>query len=95
MDVLGFKMYLFPTQFIDGILCFASHLYDKKEIEFIIKIFPTDGVLIGGGTYKGFWSLRFASIYPNAKIFTVEPNPEIFEVFQFNIKINHPKYRSL
>ena len=83
-----FYMCLLPEECVDGNLYFSAHLYDRKEILFLLKRFPKDGVLIDAGAYKGYWSLKFACRYPNAMIYAIEPNPYVFDVLKFNIKIN-------
>ena len=87
-DVLGFKMVLSPSECVDGNLYFAPHLYDRREISFLIQRFPRDGVLIDGGLYKGFWSLRFATRFPDARVIAIEANPSIFESLSRNIAKN-------
>jgi hypothetical protein len=49
-----FKMKLRIKECVDGNLFFAPHLYEKKEIKFIEKNFPNNGVFIDVGAYKGF-----------------------------------------
>jgi FkbM family methyltransferase len=87
-DVLGFKMKLRVRECVDGNLFFAPHLYDRKEINYAIRDFPLDGIFIDLGAYKGFWSLYFASKYPNSTILAIEANPTVFEILVENIKLN-------
>ena len=87
-DVLGFKMKLRVKECVDGNLYFAPHLYDRKEINYAMVDFPLDGTFIDVGAYKGFWSLYFASRYPNSTILAIEANPMVFEILVENIKLN-------
>lgn len=67
---------------------FAPHLYDRKEISYAMIDFPSNGTFIDLGAYKGFWSLYFASKYPNPTMLAIEANPVVFEILVENIKLN-------
>jgi FkbM family methyltransferase len=84
-----FKMKLRVKECVDGSLFFAPHLYERKEIKFIEKNFPNNGVFIDVGAYKGFWSLYFASKFPLSQIIAIEANPSVFDYLIEHIKINH------
>ena len=89
VEVMGFKMRLNPQECVDGWLWFSPHLYDRVEIDFLLKVFPPEGVFLDVGANIGFWSLRFAHANPSARVFTIEANPVTFQVLNENIKINH------
>jgi FkbM family methyltransferase len=88
VDVLGFKMYLEPTECVDGNLWFAPHLYDRYEIRYLQKQVPQDCILVDVGANIGFWSLCFSHTYPKSKICAIEANPETFYTLLENIEIN-------
>lgn len=88
VDVLGFKMYLDPTECVDGNLFFAPHLYDKKEREFFKRHFPPKGVFLDVGSYIGFWSLYVANEFPDSTVIAIEPNPVAFMLLKKNVSIN-------
>ncbi len=83
-----FKMKLRVKECVDGNLFFAPHLYERKEIKFLEKNFPDNGVFIDIGAYKGFWSLYFASKFPFSKVIAIEANPIAFNYLVENIKLN-------
>jgi FkbM family methyltransferase len=88
VDVLGFKMRLDPREYVDGGLWFTPHLYDRAEISFLLNRFPEQGVFIDAGSNIGFWSLRFAHAFPQARILAIEANPATFQILSENIRIN-------
>lgn len=88
VDVLGFRMRLDPYECVDGGLWFTPHLYDRAEIEFLLKRFPKQGVFIDAGANIGFWSLRFAHAFRQARILAIEANPSTFQILTENVKIN-------
>jgi FkbM family methyltransferase len=88
VDVLGFKMRLDPKECVDTNLWFTPHLYDRAEINSLLPEFPFQGVLLDVGANIGFWSLRFASTFPQASIYAIEANPSTFQVLCENIQIN-------
>jgi len=49
VNVLGFQMRLDPNECVDGWLWFSPHLYDRIEIDFLMKHFPNDGVFLDVG----------------------------------------------
>ncbi|MGQ9881706.1 MAG: FkbM family methyltransferase, partial [Armatimonadota bacterium] len=89
VDVLGIKMYLNPAETVDGNLWFAPHLYDRKELSYLFKRFPSNGVLVDVGAYIGFWSILFARHFPQSTVIAIEANPTTFQRLIENIKLNH------
>jgi FkbM family methyltransferase len=89
VDVLDFKMKLDPKECVDGWLWFSPHLYDRVEIDFLMKRFPDNGVFLDIGANIGFWSLRFAQSFPRALVCAIEANPNTFQILKDNIEINH------
>lgn len=88
VKVLGFSMRLEPSECIDGNLWFKPHLYDRREIEYLLQRFPEEGVFIDLGSNIGFWSLRFAAEFNQSRIYAIEANPVTFQTLCENIKIN-------
>lgn len=46
-------------------------------------------VILDLGAHIGLSTLYFKKLYPQAKIFAVEPNPHAFEILKTNIEVNH------
>lgn len=88
VEVMGFKMRLNPQECVDGWLWFSPQLYDRQEINFLLKHFPPDGVFLDLGANIGFWTLRFAHGNPSAQVITIEANPATFQVLNENIELN-------
>lgn len=67
----------------------------KEDLHFLIKDFYTenDKVILDLGANMGFYSLKAASLLPHSKIFSLEPNPDIFELLRQNIENNGFKER--
>ena len=88
VDVLGFRMRLNPRECVDAGLWFAPQFYDRSEIAYLLGKFPEQGVMLDVGANIGFWSLRFAHAFPNARICAIEANPATFELLCENIQLN-------
>jgi FkbM family methyltransferase len=88
VNVLNFSMRLDPDECVDKGLWLAPQLYDCKEIDTLLKVFPRDGVFLDIGANIGFWSLRFASDFPQAVIYAIEANQNTFQLLSENIQIN-------
>ncbi len=88
VDVLGVRMFLVPSETVDGNLWFAPHLYDRREITFLLRRFPPNGVLVDIGAYIGFWSMLFAYRFPSSTVVAVEANPVVYERLLQNIHMN-------
>ena len=88
VNVLGFKMYLEPSECVDGNLWFSPQLYDRAEIRFLLARMPHDGVFVDVGANIGFWALYFSYFHPKSRICAIEANPATFTVLLKNIEIN-------
>ncbi|MFQ3610107.1 MAG: FkbM family methyltransferase [Fimbriimonadales bacterium] len=93
VSVEGFRMFLDPADYADGLFWFAPHQYDKLERNFILKTIPRDtqGWFVDLGANIGFISLWLASRFPNAKILAVEAFPRTYEKLVENIQLNQMK----
>lgn len=89
VDVMGFVMRLDPQECVDGNLWFAAHLYDRLEIDFLLHKFPKQGVFLDVGANIGFWSLRFAHVFPEASVYAIEANPSTYNILCENIQLNN------
>lgn len=67
--------YLFKNIFVEGVYKF----YPYKSVPFIIDC----------GSHIGLSVLYFKKIYPDARIFSFEPNPVNFKILEKNVKQNN------
>ncbi|PIR63975.1 MAG: hypothetical protein CO156_01250 [Candidatus Pacebacteria bacterium CG_4_9_14_3_um_filter_40_12] len=75
---------------------FTVHYHNSEEYHLLKReifshdeyYFETDNpapVIIDAGAHIGLSTLYFKSLYPNAKIIAIEPNPQLFEILEKNI----------
>ncbi len=90
VEVEGFRMYLDPTEYADGLFWFAPHQYDKLERRFVLGQVPADtgGWFVDLGANIGFISLWLATRFPNARVLAVEAFPRTYEKLVENIRLN-------
>lgn len=88
VKLLDFQMLLDPRECVDGNLWFAPQLYDRKEIAYLLNRLPAGGVFLDIGSNIGFWSLRFAKVFPRARIIAVEANPQTSRILRSNLQLN-------
>ncbi len=67
--------------------------YKEDEYGFIdLKPDPGDAMIDAGG-YVGSTAILYAQLYPESRIFCVEPLPENLEIIKKNIAVNHLENR--
>jgi FkbM family methyltransferase len=59
----------------DKKVLFSSKTYDKKEIDFLAKHLPDDGLLVDVGANSGLNSVGVLAKKRNANLIAIEPNP--------------------
>ena len=64
-------------------------IWDRDEIEAIIKNIPKDGCFVDIGANQGFYSLMIAKSVPNSRIYAFEPDPYSALKFRKNISLNN------
>ncbi|MDA8085911.1 MAG: FkbM family methyltransferase, partial [Nitrospiraceae bacterium] len=72
---------MFPQIFID-------HIYDSDPSAFS-SLDKADAVLFDIGANIGMFSIKMAKQYPRARIYSFEPNPDVFERLARNIETNN------
>ncbi len=93
VEVEGFRMYLDPTEYVDGLFWFAPHQYDKLERRLVLERIPrdTEAWFVDLGANIGFVSLWLATHFPKARILSVEAFPRTYERLLENIRLNNLK----
>jgi FkbM family methyltransferase len=77
VDVLGSRMRLLPSEFVDVQLLFHPHLYDHRELAYLAAHLPKGGVFLDAGAHVGFYSLAAArQVGPQGRVISVEADPE-------------------
>lgn len=61
-----------------------------EELEVIARFLPEDPVIFEAGGHYGSDTIRFCNRWPQAQIYTFEPNPHAFELFLENTQ-NFPR----
>lgn len=46
-------------------------------------------IILDIGAHIGLSTLYFKKLYPRAKVFAIEPNPQVFELLKTNLDVNH------
>ena len=86
----NFKLKFFPTK-LSWLLWADNELYDS-ELEFYHRYLRKNDVVIDIGANIGLISLCSSTIVgEGGMVISFEPNPEIFNFLEKNVKINHFK----
>lgn len=90
VDALGARMRLYPAHNVsEKNLLFTPHLFDPEERDMLNRHIRDGFVFIDIGANVGGYALFVAAqAGPNARILAIEPQPEIFERLEFNIRQN-------
>ncbi len=88
--VFDFQMILNLHECVDSAIYFTPHLYDNKEIQYILANikYEKEPIILDVGANIGFWSLYLAKKLNNPKIISIEANPNTFSILSKNIEIN-------
>ena len=62
--------------------------YEKADADMMFRLLEDNLTILDIGANIGWYSLRFAKAFPNAKIFSFEPIPATFGYLQRNIALN-------
>ena len=65
--------------------------YEDGVLKIITKLPIKEGVILDIGANEGYYSLQFSSLFPQRKIYSIEPNPLAFSSLQNNISLNGVK----
>lgn len=78
-----------PNSVLDDIVI-KQGIFDKWVGTRLKKFIKPDGIIFDVGAHAGLLSLPFAKHYVlHGKVYSFEPNPEIINRLQENVKINH------
>lgn len=69
--------------------------YEPEIMNTLSGLSLTDGNIVNIGANIGFYSAHFANIFPDKRIYAIEPNPEAFILLQKNIERNSYEKRIL
>jgi FkbM family methyltransferase len=90
VESFGARMRLYPYNNVcEKRILFTPQYFDPKERDFLASRITPDYVFIDLGANVGGYSLFVAALAgPNARILSVEPQPEIFERLIYNVRQN-------
>lgn len=88
ISVNAYTMRLEPHECVDGWALFYPQLFDRKELDFIRKVTPKDGVFMDVGANIGFYSLAMSSHLNGGIVLAVEADPYNIEKIKRNIDLS-------
>ena len=90
VEALGFRMRLYPyNNLCEKKVLFTPQFFDPEELAVLRSRMREDVVFIDVGASVGPYSLFVASLAgPNARILSVEPQPDVFDRLTYNIRQN-------
>lgn len=89
-SVFGSVMELDPSECVDGGLLFYSHLYDRKERDFLSSFLKEGDIFIDIGANIGAYSLFCSSLVgKSGRVIAVEADPFNADRLRKNISINN------
>ena len=62
--------------------------YEKKELDFVLKLIDSDYTVFDIGANFGWYSLIIANRFPKCKIYAFEPIPTTFSYLKKNVALN-------
>ena len=88
-EVLGFRMRLDPTDWVEVGLLFYPQLWDHTEISFLTRnLFPGE-VFLDIGSHAGFNALVASrAVGPQGMVVAVEADPDIYSSLCHNLALN-------
>jgi len=91
VPVLDFIMALEPNECVDGWALFYPQLFDWREIDFLVKSTPPDGVFVDVGANIGFYSLRLSRHLRSGKILAIEADPYNAKKLGRNVSLSNAR----
>ena len=88
-DVLGSRMHLLPSEFVDVQLLFHPHLYDHRELAWLRRNLPKGGIFLDAGAHIGLYTLFAARcVGPTGRVVAVEADPETHARLSGHVQAN-------
>ncbi len=88
-DVLGFRMRLDPSQYLDRILLFSPEEYDPGELAFLRRNLKAGDVFLDLGAHLGWYSLNLAkALGPSGRVLAVEADPDTYDWLAAHVRAN-------
>lgn len=79
-DMMGFKLRLYPSEFLDCAMLRIPHDLDYVEVQYLAQHLKPDDVFLDIGSYVGFYSLFAArAVGPTGTVIAVEAAPETYK----------------
>jgi len=87
--VRGFRMELDPEDLVEGLLLFAPHLYDRREIRALEEALVPGDTFLDLGSHVRFYALVASGVVgPSGCVLAVEPDPRSRAKLVRNLDLN-------
>lgn len=88
-DYHGLSLRLDPLRGSSRVMLMTPHWHDCRELAFVEKHLPSEGVFFDIGANAGFYTFFAAARRPHARVIAFEPVPELAHALKRNVAANH------